>query len=428
MSTASTPAAATPGPGDAPGAGAAAVGQRDPREALRTPVFQTLTAGWALTNFADSLLTLILAVWVNDLTGNPALAGATFAALGVPALASPFLGQLADRVSRKKLIAVAYVGGALVLVPLFWVHEANQVWIVYVVTVLYASVGYVSGACQSGLLRDLLPDEALGHANGRLSVIDQTFRVAMPFAGAAVYAFAGPGPLVAAAALSFAGAAAVFLAVRVAETPPAPRADREPYLADLAAGFRHLFTTQPLGGISVAMLVAMASTGLINAVSFSILDAVGIPGAWLGPLTVLQGMAGFAAGLATPRLMRRWGRVPVFAGGLVVSGLALLPFLLEMVWTAVITMAPLGFGVTAAVIAFVTERQIATPARLQGRTAAAGHLVNNFPGVVFTVVGAALLAVVDYRVLIAVNAVLLLASGVGAWSLRRYVTTPAAAA
>ena len=71
MSTASTPAAATPGPGDAPGAEAAAVGQRDPREALRTPVFRTLTAGWALTNFADSLLTLILAVWVNDLTGNP---------------------------------------------------------------------------------------------------------------------------------------------------------------------------------------------------------------------------------------------------------------------------------------------------------------------------------------------------------------------
>lgn len=392
----------------------------DPAAALRTPLFRVLTAGWALSNLADSLLTLILAVWVADLTGSAALAGATFAALGVPALASPFLGQLADRVSRRKMIAAAYVAGAIVLLPLLGVHRADQVWIVYVVTVLYSGVSYVTGACQSGLLRDLMPDEALGHANGRLSMIDQVFRIAIPFVGAAVYAFSGPYPLVVAAAVAFAGAAAVFLAVRVVESPPAPKEEREPYLTDLLGGFRQLFGVQPLAGVSVVMVVAMASTGFINAVTFAILDAVGIPAAWLGPITVLQGLAGLVAGLTAPALMRRWGRVPVFAAGILLSGLGMIPFLLEIAWASVLAMAPLGYGITAAVIAFVTERQVATPPRLQGRTAAASHLINNFPGVVFTLAGAALLAVVDYRVLVAANALALLACGLGAWRLRRH--------
>jgi MFS family permease len=195
----------------------------DPAAALRTPVFRTLVGGWALTNFADSVLTLILAVWVADLTGNVALAGATFAALGVPALASPLLGQLADRMSRRRLLAWTYLGGAAVLVPLFWVDDARDVWLVYAVTALYSSVAYVTGACQSGLLKDLVPTESLGHANGRLAAIDQVFRLAMPFVGAAVYAWSGPLPLVGATIGAFAASAVVFAACASSSLSPSRR-------------------------------------------------------------------------------------------------------------------------------------------------------------------------------------------------------------
>ncbi|WP_125774901.1 MFS transporter [Antribacter gilvus] len=406
--------------GPAPDAAVAATGAAvDPKAALRTPVFRTVTVGWALSNFADSVLTLILAVWVTDLTGNVALGGATFALLGIPALASPFLGQLADRFSRRRLISLAYAGGAACLVPLLWVHDASQVWVVYVVTVLYSSVAYVTGACQSGLLRDLMPDVALGHANGRLSMIDQTFRIAMPFAGAGVYAVAGPVPLVVTTMAAFGGAAVIFALVRLTESAHEPAPEAETYLARLTAGFRHLFGTQPLAGLTVATLGAMAASGLINSVAFALLDGVGVPAAWLGPVTVVQGLAGFVAGLLTPRLMDRFGRVPVLAGGLVVAGLGMALMMLEVLVLTVLAMAPLGFGITMTVIAYVTERQISTPARLQGRAAAASHLLNNFPAVIFTLLGAALLAVVDYRVLLAVNAVALIACGVFAARLTR---------
>ncbi|MBO0607806.1 MFS transporter [Myceligenerans salitolerans] len=406
---------------DGPPGGHAA---HEPSQYLRTPTFRWLTAGWALTNFADSALMLIVAIWVADLTGNAAAGGLTFAMLGLPALASPFLGVLADRVSRRKLLACAYLLGAACLVPLFWVHDAGTAWVIYPVTVLYALVAYVTAAGQSGLLKDLLPDEALGHANARLAMIDQVFRVAMPFAGAGAYAFAGPFVLVAATIAAFVGAAVVFACLRFGESvvPPEQRVT----VREVAGGFRQLYAGAPLRPLTNVMLVAFAFIGLVNAVVFAVLEDVGIPNAWLPPLLVLQGVGGLAAGALTPRLMLRWGRGRVVAVGILLAGAGLAPLLLAMVPLVVVAQLALGFGTTSAVVAYVTERQVVTPSGLQGRTAAASQLLLNFPQVVFTVAGAALLAVWDWRVIVAVNVAALLLAGLAGLRVRPPAPRPPA--
>jgi hypothetical protein len=166
------------------------------------------------------------------------------------------------------------------------------------------------------------------------------------------------------------------------------------------------------------MLVATGITGLLNAATFAILAAVGIPAVMLGPLTVFQSVAGIAAGLLAPRLMARFGRVRLVGGGLTLLGVGILPLMFEVIPAIVLSMGLAGFGVTAAVIAFVTERQIATPPGLQGRTSTASHLVLNFPQVVVTLIGAAVLTVVDYRVLLAATGVTCLAAGYASLRLR----------
>jgi MFS family permease len=391
-----------------------------PQRALRTPAFRGLLAGWTLTNVADSLLTLILAVWVTDLTGSAALGGATFVAFGLPSLASPLIGMLADRVSRRRLLAAAYLIGAAGLVPLFWVSRPDQVWIVYAATFLYALISYVTAACQSGILRDLLPDDALGPANARLSTIDQVLRIAGPIAGAAVYAWAGPLPIVAAAAVAFAGAAVVFASLRLTESEP-DRADRDPFGRRLLAGFRHLFGTRPLSGMTWALVVAMAAAGLLNSVVFAMLEALGVPAGMLGPVNAAQGVAGIVAGLTAPALMRRTGRVRTYALGMTAVGVGILPLALPWLGAVVAGLALVGYGSTTLVIAYVTERQIATPERLQGRTATASHVSINLPQVVLTAVGSALVAVVDYRILIAVTTAVVLIMAVAAFRLRPHV-------
>ncbi|GAB2475983.1 MFS transporter [Promicromonospora xylanilytica] len=387
-----------------------------PGDLLRTPTFRWLTTGWVLSNFADSALTLILAIWVADLTGSITAGGLTFAMIGLPSLGAPFLGALADRVSRRKLLATSYLVGAACLVPLLWVHHGGQVWLIYAATVLYAATGYVTGAGQSGLLRDLLPDAALGHANSRLSTIDQGFRIAMPFVGAGVYAAFGPHLLVAASIIAFTAAAIVFLALRIDESviPATQRLT----MAELSSGFRQLFTLNPLRPLTVTLLVAFAFTGLIDGAVFAILDAVGIPRAWLPPLLVLQGVGGFAAGMLAPRLMARWGRPRLAAAGLLLAGLGLAPVPLALIPLVAVSQVAVGLGTTAAIIAYTTERHMVTPAALQGRAAAASQVLLSFPHVLFTAAGAALLVVLDWRVIVLINVAALLVCGIAGLLIR----------
>ena len=74
--------------------------------ALRVPAFRRLTAAWACSNFGDSALFLTLAIWVKDLTDSDAAAGLVFLFLGLPVFLAPLAGQLADRVSRRRLVVV----------------------------------------------------------------------------------------------------------------------------------------------------------------------------------------------------------------------------------------------------------------------------------------------------------------------------------
>ena len=62
-----------------------------------------------------------------------------------------------------------------------------------------------------------------------------------------------------------------------------------------------------------------------------------------------------------------------------------------------------GRGGTRASVGSVTERQLRTPPALQGRVAAASTMLLNVPQRLLTVVGAALVGVVDYRALLVVT-------------------------
>lgn len=394
----------------------------DARSALRSPAFRRLTVAWGFTNFADSILALILAVWVKDLTGSDGLGGLVFAALGVPALVSPLLGQVADRVSRRRMMAVTYAAGSATLLALFAVRSADDVWIVFAVTVVYSSVGFATTAAQSGLVRDMLPDAALAAANGRLTTIDQVFRLTMPLVGAGVYVATGPLPLVAAAVVAFALAAAVVSRIRLAETPPTSRDERDPFRSELTAGFRHLLTTPPLGGLTVALLVGCAAVGLLNASSFAVIDrGLGLGPQMLGPVSSIQGATAIVAGLTAARLVACWGSPRLMAVGLGAVALGVLPTLGSSLPGILAGLGLVGLGMTWAIIGFVTERQVKTPPRLQGRVSAATNMLLNVPQLATTVLGAALLGLVDYRVLLGASA-LGIAAG-AALALRAVVRT-----
>ncbi|MBD8080629.1 MFS transporter [Cellulosimicrobium arenosum] len=394
----------------APATGSAAVPDRtETRAALGARPFRRLTVAWGFTNLADSVLAIILAVWVKELTGSNGAAGLVFAALGLPALAAPLLGQVADRVSRRRMLVVSYLTGAASLLTLLAVRGPDQVWLVLVVTVVYSGVGFATASAQSGLVRDLLPDSALALANGRLTTIDQVFRLLMPVVGAGAYAVAGPVPLVLAASSAFVVAALVMARVAVVETAPTAAQDREPFLAEGTAGFRHLLRTPPLGALTVALVVAFGAIGLLNAVSLAIIeDGLGLPPELLGPVSSVQAATAIVAGLTAARMIGRWGTRRFVAGSFGILALGVVPALGSNLVAVVVGLGAVGLGVTWAVVGYVTERQLRTPAVLQGRVSAATNMLTHVPQLVLTVLGAALVGVVDYRAVLAVTVVGLL--------------------
>lgn len=364
--------------------------------------FRRLTAAWVTTNLGDSALYLMAAVWAKDLTGSDAAAGIVFAVLGLSTLLAPVMGHIVDRVSRRRLLIIAnLVGAGLVclLLPL----TADRFWLLYIVIFGYGALGTLTGAAQGALLRDMLADDELASGNGLLSTIDQALRLVSPLLGTALYVTAGPLAVVALTATCFAATALLLVFVRQEESQPEPR-DGESFLRSALAGFGHIARTPVLAPTTIAIGVAFGATGLLNIAAFPVIEqGLGLPAASLGVMVSVQGIGAVLAGVSAASVIARLGEPRTLAVGLTILAAGGAAFLTTSVLVAGAGMAAVGFGVTWSVVAFVTIRQRLTAPRMQGRTSAASNLAINLPQALLTLVGAAVLAVIDYRLLIALT-------------------------
>ena len=78
-------------------------GARDEQdEGFAVPGFKLLFSGLLASLAGDSLMLLMLAVWVKDLTGSSGAAGLTFFFLAIPAFIGPVLGLYVDRLRRRR--------------------------------------------------------------------------------------------------------------------------------------------------------------------------------------------------------------------------------------------------------------------------------------------------------------------------------------
>jgi MFS family permease len=380
------------------------------RAALRAPGFGRLVLVWTVINFADSLLFLTLAIWVKDLTGSDSAAGLVLACLAAPALLAPFTGHLADRMSRRRLVTLAGLVAAVVVLVLL---ATDALWVIYAVTLVYATIGYLLAAAQSGLVRDLLPDEHLAPANGLLTTIDQGLRLLTPLVGAGLYTSVGIGPVVGATAALFAVAAVGMTTVAVTETPPAPD-DR-----GVTAGFRHLFGTPGLAGMTVALAAAVGATGLTNTTNFAAIEiGLGKGPELLGVLASLQGGGAVVGGLTAGLLVARFGEPATAALGLTLLGMGVATTIGTSLALVCAGLVAAGVGVSWTVVAFVTVRQRLTPPTLQGRASAASNMALNAPQLTATLVATALILVIDYRLMIGFTVLVILAAA-GSIAVRR---------
>jgi MFS family permease len=382
----------------------------------RVPYARRYLVGQSVSVLGDTSLWLALGIWVREMTGSNALAGLTFFFYAAPSIAAPLWGTIADRFRRRRLLIWGNAATGLLTLALLGVHDRHQVWLIWVVMVGYGAGGSVLGAAQSGFLHTLVPDEHLGAAQGVLSSVREGLRLISPLIGAGLFALVGGHVIALIDVATFAVAAISAATIRIEEPDPQPTSSH--WRTELGAGIAHIRDEQALRQMVIALFVTCSVIGVCEPAIFGVITTgLHKPATWIGPFEVLMGVGALVGGPTVAAAMRRFGERRVSAIGMVAfavgEGVLTVPVLgLDAVGAALA-----GFGLPWLIAASNTLVQRRTPNYLQGRVSATVDVLTGTPQSLSIAVGAALIAVVGYQILLGVAAAVML--GAGVWLLSR---------
>lgn len=371
--------------------------------------FRLLLIGTALSMLGDSALIIALAVWARELTGSYSAAGFTLFVLVGPSVLAPAAGVVVDRFRRRTLLVVANLLTSVALLPLLLVQDRGDIWILFAVGTAYGLSYLVVGSALSGLVKELLPEDLLADANGLLQTVREGLRLAGPIGGAALFAALGGAAVAVADIATFLVATGFLLLLHVRERAPQPRESR--LLAEAAAGGRHILADPVLRRTVLATAVGFLVAGFAESIFFPVLDHLGEPPSFAGPLLSTQGIGAIAGGLTAPWLIRRCGESALVGGGLVLFGIGDLVLAAPSLPVVLGGIVVAGVGVTWLVVGFTTLLQRRTPHHLMGRVYSAADVLTGAPQTLSIGVGAVLVGIVDFRILLAVMATVLSAAG-----------------
>lgn len=394
------------------------------RELLRRGDFRLLLLALVLTMVGDRSLILANGIWVKSLTGSNAAAGLNILVLVAPSVVSPFFGVLVDRVRRRPFLVGLNLSCAVAITPLLLVHDAGDVWLIYAVSFAYGIALLLNDAAVNGVLKAMLSEDQLAAANGVIQTLREGLRLLVPLAGAGLFAVFGGHAVVLFDMGALVLGAGALLLLKLREARPEPAEHR--LVTEMVAGARHLFGAVRLRRLVLTCGVALLVIGFSETVVFAVIDALHRPPAFFGVLMSSQGVGAIAGGVTAAPLMRRVGEQTTAAFGLVLFGvgtlLAAVPTLAVVLPGYVVA----GLGLPWILVAFYTLMQRETPYRLMGRVSTAAEVLLGGPQTLSIGMGALLITVVDYRLLLVVMATVL--GGCGAFLLlrRRRAEPPAA--
>jgi MFS family permease len=386
------------------------------RAAFAQPGFKRLFAGLSTSMLGDSIMLLVLSIWVKTLTGSSAMAGFTFFFMCIPAIFAPLAGVWIDRVKRKPMLVWGNVLSAAAVLPLLLVRDAGDVWIIWTVAGLYGVSFVVLPAGLNGLLKELMPEALLVDANSSIQTVKESYRLFGPLLGAGLFAWFGGWAVALVDAASFLLAAAVISTIRVAEETP--EREHTAYWGQLTDGLRHLVHDRVLGHLLIGFGLTMLVLGFGESAIFALTDHFDKPPTFVSVIVSVQGIGAVIGGVVSARFVRRFGEVATSTLGLVLLGVSSLGTAASpTVGGVLVSIVLFGAALPLLVVAYLTILQRRTPQRLIGRVSTAAEVVMTVPSAVSLALGAALVTMIDWRWIFLVTGVATLAGAghVGFW-------------
>src|SRR6202007_1369625 len=137
----------------------------------RNRSFRQLWLGQVVSQMGDWFDTIALYTIILTLTGSGRDIGLVLVARFVPSfLFGPLSGVVADRFSRQRIMIVSDLLRALVVLGFLFVRRADQLWIIYVLTVLQLALSTFFEPAKTAIIPSIVSDRELVAANAISSV------------------------------------------------------------------------------------------------------------------------------------------------------------------------------------------------------------------------------------------------------------------
>lgn len=281
------------------------------------PQFAKIWAANVVSLLGDWFNTVVLSAIVSEYSNGSGLAVSLFllSRLLPPLILSPYAGVLADRFDRKRLMIVSNLVRAG-LVPIFLLATTpDQLWLIYLITVLQFSISTVFEPAQNALIPSLVKPEQLLIANTLNNVTWSAMLAIGALVGGVVAAFLGRVAAIIFDAFTFILAASLVAWVRYTprdaslSTPQHPAHEQDTSFAD---GLRYLRANKGKAGTlfikmfstfgSADALITIIATqifiiGTGGEISLGILYAAFGVGAFAGPILINRFHDGSVASL-----------------------------------------------------------------------------------------------------------------------------------
>lgn len=348
---------------------------------LRQRNFALLWFAGLISILGDWMLRVALPITVYQLTGSAvATAGIVIAGLLPSVIFGSIAGVFVDRWDRKRTMVLANLIRAPVLLLLLIVDSAGDVWAVYVVAFVGATLGQFFSPAENALLPELVGPEHLIPANALNTLNNNLARLIGPAVGGVVAGWYGLRGVVVADAASFLIAAAM-IALIAAPTRP-PREIRETggigsrfatLRDEWIEGMRLIRRNRSLGIVFGVYAISGFGEGLIGAAFpvyvSDVLNGGPQEAGWLMSGQAVGGLIGaFLIGsrakTITPLKLFAWGAIGTGAIDLLIFTY---PTVISGVWLGVALFVVVGLPITAFLTGGMTTMQAETDDAYRGR-------------------------------------------------------------
>jgi MFS family permease len=227
---------------------------------LSEPQFRLLWIGQSTSSIGDGMTFLAIAFAVLHIGGKATDLGLVFAAFFAAYVSFVLVGGVwADRLPRQLVMVAADLVRSVVqvIIGLLLLTGEAQVWQLALGVAVYGGASAFFQPASTGLIPQTVSAGRLQQANALMSISRNGGSILGPPISGLIVAFAGPGTVFMIDAASFAVSAVSLLFVRPIES--ASQEDRQPFLAELAGGWREVVARPWIAAALVAFGISNAS-------------------------------------------------------------------------------------------------------------------------------------------------------------------------